>query len=66
MGYGRFPLKFTLLWMANLAVVVAVYFIFDLDFPFLVNIRDVSTVLLGVALVMAGLETALISKIKGE
>ncbi len=66
MERGRFPIKFALLWSANLAVLAAIYFLGDIQLPILINRQDIGKVIGGIALILALLESALISKIKGE
>ena len=61
----RLPLKFILLWVVNLAVLLILSFTTDLgDVIFRLPVRDLTWIYLLAGGILAGLEQALLDKLK--
>lgn len=65
--YPKLPLKFILLWVANIILLLAVTFATGLQEILLrMQIKNLAYLYLGVGAVMAALEQALWGKLKGN
>lgn len=65
--YPKLPLKFILLWIANLAVLVAISLLTGFHETLLhLQMRNVTYLYLLVGGILAGLEQALWDKLRGE
>ncbi len=62
----RPPLKFALLWAVNVALLTAIYFLADIRINMLITPGGIAEVILAIGLILAGLETWLFSKLRGE
>ncbi len=62
----RPPLKFALLWAANVAILAGIYFLADIEIPILITSGGIAEVILAIGLILAGLEALLFSKLRGE
>ncbi len=62
----RPPLKFALLWAANVALLTAIYFLADIEINMLITPGGIAEVILAISLILAGLETWLFNKLRGE
>ena len=60
----RLPIKFILLWIANLAVLVILGIVLEIPMPG--SIQNVAACYLLLVGVLAGLEQALFHKLRGE
>ncbi len=62
----RPPLKFALLWAANVAILAAIYFLSDIKINMLIRPDQIAEIIAAISLILAALEAALFSKLKGE
>lgn len=65
--YPKLPLKFILLWVANIALLLAITFATGFQETLLqMQIKNLAYLYLGLGAAMAGLEQALWDKLKGN
>ncbi len=62
----RPPLKFALLWAVNVAILAAIYFLADIEIPMLINSGGIAELILAAGLILAGPETWIFNKLRGE